>query len=130
MQTLTRPQPTTASLAHRLILLVLVAGVLDPGPGRDRQVAQGIEVLFRASSLHTTSYVTHISLEFAGSSDFHEPATYAGLDWQYGTIRPRQTLGQVNARPLSSPYIVTSFCNIPHQNADEDEALVHLSAVA
>jgi hypothetical protein len=130
MQKLTRPQSTTASLAHRLILLVLVAGVLDPGPGRDRQVAQGIEVLFRASSLHSPGYVTHISLKHNGIKDFHDLAVYTGQDWQYGTLRPKHTIGQVNARPLSHPCIVTASCNIPHQNADEDEAFVYLSAVA
>lgn len=130
MNTLTRLHPTKASFASRLMLLVLVAGVLEPGPGSDRTVRSGIEVLFRASEVHRASRVIVIAPRFAGIRDVDCYTPYPVVDWRYCHVNPGQNVGRINTRPLSSPCVVTAFCNIRHQNTDEDDAFAYPSAVA
>jgi hypothetical protein len=128
MSILTRMYPATASFASKLMLMVLMAGVLSPRPGGDRQVLPRVEVLFRSSELHPTSRVTTIAPWFADIANL--AAGHSNTDWLHRRIHPKQTIGQINTRSLSSSYLVTACCNIPHQNTDEDDTFVYLPAVA
>lgn len=128
MDLLTRPHPTTASIARRLILLVLAAGVIGPGPGGERQVRPGMEILLRTSPLHVTACITGIASGF-GIRDFNYLPAYPGTGWHSG-VRFKQRVGQINTCALSSPCLFTAFFNIPHQNSDEEEAFVRQPAVA
>ncbi|MBT1689828.1 hypothetical protein [Dawidia soli] len=123
MDLLTRPHATTASIARRLILLVLVAGVIDPSPGYGRPVFHRIEALFQAAHRHTASCAVAIPSALAGNNVFNDHSPSTGVE-RYSIPCTKLNTGRINTRALSSPCITTTSFNIPHQNADDDEPCV------
>jgi hypothetical protein len=121
------------SFASSFLLLAVVTGALnidlfggDTASGHhDHKILYRIELVLNAE-FHSIFPVLSVSKDLQGNgtaagrslpSHFYIPCSGAALC----TV---QNTGQVNTRPLYSSLNHTRAFNIPHQNSDEDEALI------
>lgn len=124
----------TTSFTNSFLLLVMVAGVLnidlferDAVSGHTgHKVFYRIEFVFNTERSDVGSPVLFISEDLAGNDvaedrilPSHFYATCFGTALSF-----MQNTGQVNTRPSYSSYSHTRSFNIPHQNSDEEEALI------
>ncbi|HEY9488797.1 MAG TPA: hypothetical protein VIQ51_10710 [Chryseosolibacter sp.] len=123
----------TTSFASNFLLLVMVAGVLTIDLFESDAVADysyhralyGIELVFNAKS-PSQSRVFSIFDDVHGN-DVVEGRTLPSYFFatHFGTaLLIIQSTGQVNTRPFYSSHNHTRSFNIPHQNSDEDEAII------
>jgi hypothetical protein len=129
MNTSTRPQPDKASLASRLILLVMVASVIDVNYQHHR-VLDRIEILFQATRSDIPSTALFVSRSFPRTTYIKDQAAHIHQQHCHAVPPVPQNTGRVNRRGFYSLHIISWFYNIPHQNADDADAFVHLPDVA
>lgn len=124
----------STSFANSFLLLVMVAGVLnidlfegDAVSGyNDHKFLYRIELVFNAERSDARSPVLSVSEDISDNDvvegrilPSHFCATYFGT-----ALFVIQNTGQVNTRPFYSSHNHIRPFNIPHQNSDEDEALI------
>ena len=129
----THSKKASTSFANSFLLLVVVAGVLtidllegDAVSGYNyHRVLYGIELVFNAKS-PSQSLVFSIFDDVPGNDVVEDrPLPSYFYATHFGTaLLVTQSTGQVNNRPFYSSHNRTRLFNIPHQNSDEDEAII------